>query len=116
MPLKKNEIILKRLKGRTQIQSLFENGEVYRSKSILLRLEKEKNLSFFAVAIAVSKKNFSRAVDRNYIKRLMRVALKKIGEEIGFSGSCIILYTGTCLPESNMLADQMKELFEKAKS
>ena len=116
MPLKKNEIILKRLKGRTKIRNLFENGEVYRSKSIVLRLDKEENLSFVAVAIAVSKKNFSRAVDRNCIKRQMRVALKKVGEEIGFSGSCIILYTGTRLPESNMLADQMKELFEKAKS
>ena len=113
MRLKKNEIKLQQLKGRTKILDLFENGKVYRSKKILLRLKKEEKLPFLAVAFAVSKKNFSRAVDRNYIKRQMRVALKKIEGDISFSGICFVLYTGTNLPESNTLPNQMKELFKK---
>ena len=115
MRLKKNEIKLQQLKGRTKILDLFENGKVYRSKKILIRLKKEEKLPFLAVAVAVavSKKNFTRAVDRNYIKRQMRVALKKIEGDICFSGACFVLYTGIDLPKSNTLPSLMKELFKK---
>lgn len=113
MRLKKNEIKLQQLKGRTKILDLFENGKVYSSKKILIRLKKEEKLPFLAVAVAVSKKNFIRAVDRNYIKRQMRVALKRIEEDICFSGACFVLYTGVDLPKSNTLPSLMKELFKK---
>ena len=64
MRLKKNEIILQQLKGRTKILDLFENGKVYRSKKILIRLKKEEKLPFLADQIIFQ--NYSSSTFYNF--------------------------------------------------
>lgn len=94
MPQKKNDIKLVRLKGKTEIDYLFENGSIYRTRSLLFRLKKDSSSYNLAAGTSVSKKNFKRAVDRNRIKRQLREALKGNEKVISVSGSCMLIYTG----------------------
>lgn len=109
----KNEIVLKRLKGKSNTKGVFENGKSYRYKNLLLQLEKKTSLSYLAVGVSVSKKSFARAVDRNSIKRQMRIALKEVKKDVWFCGFCMILYTGKKLPEKNDLIKQLIVLLKK---
>ena len=69
--LSKNE----RLKSRKLIKNLFDCGKIIHHSpfKILYRFTKNENFNFPAqIAISVPKKNFKRAVDRNYIKRKIK--------------------------------------------
>ena len=67
---------MKPLKGKKNIENLFSFGERFSNSSVVCRyLEKEIDGVFFVVS--VPKKLFSRAVDRNKIKRRMREVLRK---------------------------------------
>ena len=111
---KKNEIMLKRLKGKSNTKGLFENGKSYRYKNLLLKLEKNASLTYLAVGISVSKKNFARAVDRNSIKRQLRNALKEVKKNVRFCGFCMVLYTGKELPKKDALIKHLIILLKKA--
>ena len=67
----------------------------------------------YDVGVSVSKKSFARAVDRNSIKRQMRIALKEVKKDVWFCGFCMILYTGKKLPEKNDLIKQLIVLLKK---
>ncbi len=111
---RKNDIKLRRLKGRSKIKSIFHNGKSYRYQNLLLRLEKKTALSFLAVGVSVSKKDFPRAIDRNKIKRHLRNELNKINHNIIFCGYCMVFYDGEKIPEKDALSKQMKGLLKKA--
>lgn len=68
-----------RLKSRKMINELFDHGEIlYHSPFRVLYKDQGKITDFPAqITISVSKKNFKRAVDRNYIKRKIREAYRK---------------------------------------
>ena len=64
---------MKRLKGKKQIEILFEEGRSINAFPFrLIFLESSET----AIGISVGKKNFKLAVDRNRIKRQMRESAK----------------------------------------
>jgi ribonuclease P protein component len=101
-------ITLNRLKGKELIDALFRKGTVRRSKHLLLKV--------LYVGVSVPKRNFKRAVDRNKIKRQLRIALKNAEENIPFSGACMLIYTGRKHPLTSELVEGVKELFGQSNS
>ena len=77
MPLSKKNKNIKKLKGKTKFDFLFKEGEINHEGDLLMRTKKDPSMGFLEAGVSVSKKLFFRAVDRNHIKRLMRVSLKK---------------------------------------
>ena len=108
---------LNRLKGKELIDALFHKGTVRRSKHLLLKaLEAKKSESVLYVGVSVPKRNFKRAVDRNKIKRQLRIALKNAEENIPFSGACMLIYIGRKHPLTSELVEGVKELFGQSNS
>ncbi len=66
-----------KLKSKKQIESLFKNGTSLKAYPLLLAYRKEPLDTPFKVGFSVSKRFFKRAVDRNYIKRLIRENFRK---------------------------------------
>ena len=75
---------IKRLKGKTKFNTIFNASTVFKTDFLILRLIKNEKIEHLEVAVAVSKKLFKRAVDRNKIKRLLREAIKKNENDISF--------------------------------
>ena len=111
-PSEKNKNI-KKLKGKTKFDLLFKEGEINHEGDLLMRAKKDPSMSFLEAGVSVSKKLFFRAVDRNLIKRLMRVSLKKIEKDLLFDGLCLVIYTGKEIPKIGDLSYQMQKLFRK---
>ncbi len=67
-----------KLKKRTLLKELFENGKARTVFPIRMIYLKKEHLGDFPIqaSVSVSKRNFKRAVDRNRIKRLMREAYR----------------------------------------
>ena len=105
-------ITLNRLKGKESIDALFRKGTVRRSKYLILKvLETKESETVLYVGVSVPKRNFKRAVDRNKIKRQLRIALKSAEENIPFSGACMLIYTGRKQPLTSQFIEGVKELF-----
>src|SRR6056300_1581878 len=66
---------MERLKGKKQIDQLFMAGASV--GAFPLRMVYLKGVDKHLVGVSVSKKHFKRAVDRNRIKRLLRVTVDK---------------------------------------
>ncbi len=67
-----------KLKRKKIIDSLFVEGKSvskYPLRLVYVKLENEDKFSF-QIGVSVSKKNFKKAVDRNYFKRLLREAYR----------------------------------------
>ena len=111
-PSEKNKNI-KKLKGKTKFDLLFKEGEINHEGDLLMRAKKDPSMGFLEAGVSVSKKLFLRAVDRNRIKRLMRVSLKKIEKDLLFDGLCLVIYTGKEIPKIGVLSSQMQKLFRK---
>ena len=110
-------ITLNRLKGKELIDALFRKGTVLRSKHLVLRvLEAKASGKELYVGVSVPKRNFKRAVDRNKIKRQLRIALKKAEGNIPFGGACMLIYTGRKHPLTNELVVGVNELFSQSNS
>lgn len=112
MSAPRNEIRIERLKSKDAIDRLFNQGEVEQKKNLLLRYIKETDGSTLYVGVSVSKRRFKRAVDRNKIKRLLRVAIKTNEDKLSFSGYFILIYTGKRIPHTGNLIEQVKEVFD----
>ena len=104
---------IKRLKGRTKFNTLFNASSVFESDFLILRLIEDDKIQHLEVAVTVSKKLFKRAVDRNKIKRLLREAIKKNENDISFSGQCLFLYKGLKLPDLSLLIKEVNSLISK---
>ena len=104
---------IKRLKGKTKFSAVFNASNVFKSDFLTLRLIKNENIQHLEVAVAVSRKNFKRAVDRNRVKRLLREAIKKNEKEITFSGHCVLIYNGLQLPDFSILVKEVHSLIKK---
>tara|TARA_B100000963_G_scaffold301904_1_gene274654 strand:+ start:11003 stop:11341 length:339 start_codon:yes stop_codon:yes gene_type:complete len=104
---------IKRLKGKTKFRKVFNASNVIKSDFLILRLIKNEEIQHLEVAVAVSKKNFKRAVDRNRVKRLLREAIKKNEKNIAFSGRCILFYKGLQLPDLSILVEEVRSLIKK---
>jgi len=115
-PIKMSKVItLNRLKGKELIDALFRKGTVRRSKHLLLKvLEAKESETVLYVGVSVPKRNFKRAVDRNKIKRQLRIALKNMEENIPFSGACMLIYKGRKHPLTSDLVEGVKEIFNQS--
>ena len=110
-------ITLNRLKGKELIDALFRKGTVRRSKRLIIKvLEAKESETVLYVGVSVPKSNFRRAVDRNKIKRQLRIALKNAEENIPFSGACMLIYIGRKHPLTSELVEGVKGLFGQSNS
>ena len=107
---------MKRLKGKRQIEILFEEGRSINAFPFrLIFLESSET----AIGISVGKKNFKLAVDRNRIKRQMRESAKKIFvpllNESKNNYNLMLVYIGQEKPEWRQMVNKIKLVAEKFK-
>jgi ribonuclease P protein component len=103
---------LTRLKSKNKIEHLFREGNILRSDGLLLRFHLKESLLLYA-GVAVSKRNFKRAVDRNRIKRQLRESIKVNASLIPSGGHCMLIYTGKKRPLFLDLKKHTALLFSK---
>lgn len=113
MPQNKQNNHLKRLKSKALIEQLFLKGESVHSGKLLLRLVKDDKMDGLYTGVSVTKRSFSRAVDRNRIKRQLRVAIKSMEKELSCRGYCMLIFQGKKQPSSAQLISDCKSLFLK---
>jgi ribonuclease P protein component len=126
---------LERVKKRKMIEEIFDSGEsflispfkvFYISKSVsiqerIIGHEKREVDSSLQFGVAVSKKNFKKAVDRNRIKRLVREAyrtqkgeLKKSLDDKGDQSlSLFIVYIGKQMPEFTVVKEKVSAILRR---
>ena len=104
---------INRLRGKTKFDTILNASTVFKSDFLILWLIQNEKTQHLEVAVAVSKKLFKRAVDRNKIKRLLREAIKKNENDISFSGQCLFLYKGLKLPDLSLLIKEVNSLISK---
>ena len=106
---------MKRLKGKKQIEQLFVSGVSV--NAFPLRMVYLENPYEHLVGVSVSKKHFKNAVDRNRIKRLLRVGVEKqLSNKLNKIESkyCLmVLYVGKEMPESAQLKEQFEFLMKR---
>ena len=108
LPMNKT-ITLNRLKGKEKIKTLFQKGSIHRTKHLLINvLEANKKDNKLYVGVSVPKRNFKRAVDRNRIKRQLRIALKTVEKTIPFDGSCMLIFNGRKSPATHEIINELK--------
>lgn len=107
---------MKRLKGKKQIEILFEEGSsinVFPFRLIFLESSET------AIGVSVGKKNFKLAVHRNKIKRQMRVSVKKIFwpllNESSNNYTLMLVYIGKEKPDWKQMVDKIKMVADKFK-
>ena len=105
---------MKPLKGNKKIDFLFGKGIRFSSKFVRCVFLKQEPDELFYV-VSVPKKSFSRAVDRNKIKRQLREILRKndgLFKKNGF-GWYMIIYTGSSFVEFDLLNKDICSLFKQ---
>lgn len=106
---------MERLKGKKQIEQLFIAGVSV--GAFPLRTVYLKGGDKHLVGVSVSKKHFKNAVDRNRIKRLLRVVVEnQLSEELDKLDSkyCLmVLYVGKEMPDSVQLKEQFEFLIKR---
>jgi len=113
MPQTKNDLTLKRLKSKYAIEHLFTEGRVLGTKHLIFRITKQEEASAFYVAVSVSKRNFKKAVDRNRIKRQLRVALKTHEHLLSFPGNGMLIFNGKKHLSTQSIIEETQHLLEK---
>lgn len=89
-----------KLKSRKLITQLFSEGKsvnIYPLKLVYILLPQQQD-AILKVGVSVPKRNFKRAVDRNYLKRLLREAFRKnkylVTSNLKHSYAFMFLYIG----------------------
>ena len=113
MSQQKSDLNLKRLKSKYAIEHLFSEGEVLGTKHLIFRVTKEKEGPSFFAGVSVSKRNFKKAVDRNRIKRQLRIALKANQHFLSFPGNGMLLFKGRKQLTTQTIIAETQRLLEK---
>ena len=103
---------IKRLKGRTSIDRLFDDGQIAQTKTLVLKFVKNPFSDTYFSGVSVPKKCFKKAVDRNRIKRQLRVAIREQKKSSLFPGAGMLLFKGKKVPDTEFLKEQIQALFE----
>ena len=105
-----------RLKSKKLLDALFKQGETFSVGPIRVfyRLHNDPVDSKVQLVVAVSKRNFKKAVDRNYIKRILRegyrtnnVFLKKELEDYPENLSIGLFYRSSEIPVFKEVNDKI---------
>jgi ribonuclease P protein component len=106
---------MKRLKGKKQIEQLFTSGVSV--GAFPLRMVYLKSNDKNTVGVSVSKKQFKNAVDRNRIKRLLRVVIEKqfsvVLDYTASNYTLMVLYVGKEMPDTPQLKKQFEFLIKR---
>jgi len=106
---------MERLKGKKQIEQLFMTGVSV--GAFPLRLVYLKGSDKHFVGVSVSKKHFKNAVDRNQIKRHLRVVVEKqlslALNKLDSKYCMMVLYVGKEMPKSPQLKEQFEFLIKR---
>lgn len=108
-----------KLKSRKVIESLFTEGKsvgIYPLRLFYIELPEKERVPI-KTAVSVSKKNFRGAVQRNYIKRLLRETFRlnkhMIYENSAKKYALLFLYVGKEKPDFHQLNKTIKVLMDK---
>mgnify|MGYP005676532687 FL=1 len=94
---------------------IYFSRKVIRSKRLLLLSIKKPNKSIYHSGVSVPKKLFKKAVDRNRIKRQMRVAIAKLDESRLFEGYGMLTYRSNEKPSVKVLKEEIDTMFVSLK-
>ena len=101
------------LKSTSEIDAVFKDGYKLSSKLISLYYVKSKKENHLRIAFSVGKKNHSLATTRNKLKRLMKEALRKNGDEYlnyNLSYSLVFVYFSSKEESFKSIENSMKSL------
>ena len=101
------------LKNTSEIDAVFKEGSKLSSKLISLYYVKSKKENHLRAAFSVGKKNHSLATTRNRLKRLMKEALRKNGDEYlndNLSYSLVFVYFSSKEESFKSIENSMKSL------
>lgn len=109
---------IERLKRKKEIDILFSDGKSISKYPIRLVYKKidfnEKTK--IRAGVSVSKRNFKKAVDRNFIKRLMRESYRKnkyIVANTTHQFIFMFLYSGKEIPEYSLIEAKIEGILQK---
>ena len=101
------------LKNTSEIDTVFKEGSKLSSKLISLYYVKSKKENRLRTAFLVGKKNHSLATTRNRLKRLMKEALRKNGDEYlndNLSYNLVFIYFSSKEESFKSIENSMKSL------
>ncbi len=106
-----------RILSKKSINNIYKTGQKLRSQSLtVIWINSQIQSSKIKLVISVPKKNIKKAVDRNYIKRIIRECYKKnklfINDLIQVPIKIIIIYNKTILIDFNELEIELLTLFD----
>jgi len=107
-----------KLKSRKQIQKLFTSGKsIVKNPLRLVFIKAENTENVFQISVTVSKKYFKRAVDRNYIKRVLRETYRLnqslLKENLTESYAFMVIYQSKNRLSFQEINDKTIELFKQ---
>lgn len=105
----------KRLKSKREIEFLFANGTSVSNSSILVKFHPSiSDTGLNKVVFTVSKRFFKKAVDRNYLKRMMRESYRKNQYLISYQNlTFAVVYIGKSIEEQSVIENSIKSILEK---
>ncbi|NQX86118.1 MAG: ribonuclease P protein component [Flavobacteriaceae bacterium] len=108
-----------KLKSKKLIDEVFTNGQsvlAYPLRMVFLETKFKDSIKA-RTSVSVSKRYFKKAVDRNYIKRLIREAYRinkpEYFNNIPTQHAMMILYLGKEKPKYELVEHSMHKLFKK---
>lgn len=109
---------IERLKSKKEIDLLFSDGKSiskYPIRLVYKKIDFKEKIKIRA-GVSVSKRNFKKAVDRNFIKRLMRESYRKnkyIVANTTHQFTFMFLYSGKEIPEYSLIESKIEGILKK---
>lgn len=105
-----------RFHGHSSLRYVYKNGQVIRSRSIILKVIANPHRKQSRAAVIISKKILKSAVRRNLIRRRIYECIRqKLPYLNGIYDIAVIISSGELLNSShNELSEQIDQLFDQA--
>jgi ribonuclease P protein component len=104
----------KRLKSKKEIEFLFAKGTSVSNGSILIKYHPSISGNGLNKAVfTVSKRFFKKAVDRNYLKRMMKESYRKNQYLISYQNlNFAFVYIGKSIEKQSIIENSIKSILE----